>query len=79
MVNIAKSIDSSLSIISLMVYVHILTNKVKHSHAANLFCCFNVHELCGNRNVSEIKKNPATTILLIKYIQSLVSVSVSTQ
>ena len=32
-----------------------LQKKVKYSHAANLFCCFNVHELCGNGNVSVIK------------------------
>ena len=56
MVNVAKLL--SLSIISLIVYeVHILTNKVKDSHAANLFCCFYVHNLCGNGNVSEIKKS----------------------
>ena len=58
MVNIAKSTQSSLSIISLMVYeVPILTIKVKNSQAANLFCCFYVHDLCGNGNVSEIKKS----------------------
>ena len=58
MVNIAQSTQSSLSIISLMVdEVHILTNKVKYSHAPNLFCCFYAHELYGNGNVSEIKKS----------------------
>ena len=35
----------------------ILTNKVEYSHVANLFCCFNVHELCGNGNVLEINKS----------------------
>ena len=58
MVNIAKLTQSSHTIISLMVFeVHILPNKVKYSHAANLFCCFYVHELCGKENVSEIKKS----------------------
>ena len=76
MINIAKSTKSSLSIISLMVYeAPILTIKVKYSHAANLFCFFTYTNYVVTEMFQKLK-NPATTILLIENLQSLVSVAV---
>ena len=62
MVNIAEAAQSSLSIISLVVYdVQLFTNKSKYSHVTNLFLCFPYAKYVVNKMLQKLK-NPATPV-----------------